>query len=150
MWRHGVAWPRTVGQQVLAGVVPSPWKLGHETQVSTPRMYVTKQFPYLRALYREQDYQVGQLCGNAFVGQSTQCTCWPCSLPSSPSLRPFSPPQPIFPRFPSSVAHSLAPPPPPHPPLPLPLPFCYSLLLHDSHTEIITWNLVVQYSSLSL
>ena len=42
-WRNDVAWPRTVGQQVLAGVDQPPWKLGYETQVSTPRMYGTKR-----------------------------------------------------------------------------------------------------------
>ena len=56
-WRNDVAWPRTVGQQVLAGVDQPPWKLGYETQVSTPRMYGTKRFTYLRRQNREQDYQ---------------------------------------------------------------------------------------------
>ena len=56
-WRNGVAFPRTDGQQVLVGVVQHPWKLSHETQVSTPRMYGTYLVPYLLAIYREQDYQ---------------------------------------------------------------------------------------------
>ena len=42
-WRNDVAWLRTVGQQVLAGVDQPPWKLGYETQVSTARMYGTKR-----------------------------------------------------------------------------------------------------------
>ena len=56
-WGNDVAWPRTVGQQVLAGVDQPPWKLGHETQVSKPLMYGTQRITYLWALYREQDYQ---------------------------------------------------------------------------------------------
>ena len=59
-WRNGVALPRTVGQQVLVGVVQRPWKLSHETQVSTPRMYGKYLVPYLLAIYREQDYQDGR------------------------------------------------------------------------------------------
>ena len=41
--RNNVAQLRTVGKQVLAGVDQPPWKLGYETQVSTPRMYGTKR-----------------------------------------------------------------------------------------------------------
>ena len=75
-WRNDVAWPRTVGQQVLVGVDQPLWKLGYETQVSTPRMYGTKRiYVFTGVVSRARLPERFALCRAVGLWKSQRCQC---------------------------------------------------------------------------